>query len=385
MHEADRRRREQRYVRGEIPWPVGLEDWVARAAETLGRNQFDWIEGGAGEEWTLKANRDAFERWRLRPRMLAGNAERDLSVEVLGTRSPAPFLVAPIGGQTVVHPEGELATARAAAATRVPLIVSTAASHPMEDIARVMGDGPRWYQLYWVSDEEVTESFLERAQRSGHEAIVLTVDSPRVGWRDRDLRNAYSPFLEGDGIAQYTSDPVFRSRLAVPPEEDPAAAGAAVTEMFPNFRVTWSQLSWLRERTSLPLLVKGILTAEDARMARDAGIDGVVVSNHGARQLDGEVAALDALPEVRAALGDEATVLMDSGVRRGVDVVKALALGADAVLIGRPYLYGLAIGGESGVARVLNGLVAEVDFTLGLIGARDAASVSRSFVAQAPG
>jgi lactate 2-monooxygenase len=363
---------------------VGAQEWRAVAAEVLPRSHFDWIEGGAGEEWTLEANREAFKRWRLRPRMLAGNSDGDSSVTVLGTRSPAPFLLAPIGGQTVVHPEGELASARAAAAQGLPMVVSTAASHPVEDIAGALGDVPHWYQLYWVSDREVTNSFLRRALGAGCEAIVLTIDSPRLGWRDRDLRNRYNPHLEGHGIGQYTSDPVFRSRLARSPEEDRRAAGAAMVKMFPNAVLTWEHLSWLREQTPVPLLVKGVLTAEDARRAHDAGVDGVVVSNHGARQLDGEVAALDALPEVRAELGSEATVLVDSGIRRGTDVVKALALGANAALVGRPYLYGLAVGGEAGVAEVLRVLAEEVDLALGLVGARGAGRVDRSFVTEAP-
>jgi lactate 2-monooxygenase len=384
MPAEERRRREALYRHGGAAWPVGAQAWRAAAAEVLARNHFDWIEGGAGEEWTLEANREAFKRWRLRPRMLAGNSSRDLGVDVLGTRCPAPFMLAPIGGQTVVHPEGELATARAAAAAEIPMVVSTAASHRVEDVAGALGDAPRWYQLYWVSDQDVTQSFLRRAVSVGCEAIVLTIDSPRLGWRDRDLRNAYNPHLEGHGIGQYTSDPVFRSRLARPPEEDERAAGAAMVKMFPNASLTWNHLAWLREQTRLPLLVKGVLTAEDARLARDTGMDGGIVSNHGARQLDGEVAALDALPEVRDELGPDATILVDSGIRRGTDIVKALALGADAVLVGRPYLYGLAVGGDAGVAQVLRALAEEVDLALGLVGAHGATSVDRSFVTEAP-
>jgi lactate 2-monooxygenase len=383
LYESERRMQDERYAAGDATWPVSTDEWEARAQETLGRNEFDWVAGGAGEEWTIKANREAFERWRLRPRMLSGNEKRELAIHVLGTESPLPLLLAPIGGQTVVHPDGEVATARAAASTNVPMIVSQAASYSMEDIAQAARDLSRWYQLYWVSDEEVTESLLERAVASGHEAIVLTVDTPMVGWHDRGLRNRYVPFLEGKGIGQYVSDPVFRSRLRVPPEEDIAAAGKAVVDMFPNFRVTWDQLSWLRERTSLPLLVKGVLSADDALRARDAGIDGVIVSNHGGRQLDGEVAALDALVEVRAALGADAVVLVDSGVRRGPDVIKALALGADAVLVGRPYLYGLAVAGRAGVERVLETLHGEIDSALALVGGSSVQDVDRSFVTAA--
>jgi len=361
-------------------WPVGAAEWEARAAEVMDRGPFEWIAGGAGEEWTLRATREAFHKWQLRPRMLTGNLERELSVEVLGTTSPAPFLLAPIGGQTLAHPDGELAVARAAVQTGIPMLVSTAASHSMEDIARVLGSHAGWFQLYWVSDKEVTESFVDRATACGYRAIVLTVDTPMVGWRDRDLRNAYVPFLKGEGIRQYTSDPVFRSRLTLTPEEDPVAAGEAVVKMFPNLSLTWKELAWLRERVRLPLLIKGLLTAEDARRARDAGADGVIVSNHGGRQLDGAIASLDALPEVRRALGDDATVLMDSGIRRGSDVIKALALGADAVLLGRPFMYGLAVAGQEGVEHVLNSLTAEIDVALSLVGAASAGGLDPSFV-----
>ncbi|MBA3585655.1 MAG: alpha-hydroxy-acid oxidizing protein [Gemmatimonadetes bacterium] len=353
----------------------------------MGSQPFDWIAGGAGEEWTLRANREAFHRWSLRPRILTGNAERDLSIDILGAHVPGPWLLAPIGAQTLAHPDGELAVARAAAAAGVPLIVSQAASFSMEEIAAACGEGSRWYQLYWVNDREVVESLVDRAISSGYRAIVLTVDTPVVGLRDRDERNAYSPFRMGHGIGQYTSDPVFRRGLGMVTEESPRAAADAVARMFPNLSLTWKDISWLRSRTDLPLLIKGILTAEDARRSRDAGFDGIVVSNHGGRQLDGVAASLDALPEVRNALGDDAVVLMDSGIRRGTDVVKALALGADAVLLGRPYIYGLAVGGQAGVEHVLRTMMAEIDHALALVGARSTREVDRTYISpgQGPG
>ncbi len=381
MPDLERRATEELFERGERAWPVGARDWEDAARAVLAEPSFDWLSGGAGEEWTLAANRAAFERRRLRPRVLAGTGNRTLAVELLGTTSPAPFLLAPIGGQTVAHPQGEIATAQAAGEAGVPMVVSTAASNSMEDIAVALGSTPGWYQLYWVSDDDVAASLARRAEQSGYRALVLTVDTPMVGWRDRDLRNAYIPFLRDEGVRQYTTDPVFRSRLAAAPEDDPQAAGAAMMAMFPNHDLTWDRLSWLREQTSLPILLKGILTAEDAFRAAAAGMDGVIVSNHGGRQLDGAVAALDALPEVRDALGPEAMVLMDSGIRRGTDVVKALALGADAVLLGRPYLYGLAVGGRAGVAQVLRTLIAEIDSALALVGARSPADLDSSFVA----
>jgi lactate 2-monooxygenase len=277
---------------------------------------------------------------------VTGNVERDIAVEVLGTRSPAPFLLAPIGVLSIAHDDGELAVARAAAATGVPMVLSSAASYSLEEVAEQMGQAPRWFQLYWVNDREVVLSLVSRAAESGFAALVVTLDTLTLGWRDRDLRKPYLPFVTGEGCAQFFSDPVFRSRLERPPEEDVVSAAVKMLATFPNLGLTWDDLGWLRTQTELPLLVKGVLTGEDALRARDCGVDGIVVSNHGGRQVDGAVASLDALVEIRAALGAEATVLMDGGVRRGADVLKALALGADAVLLGRPYAYGLAVGGQ---------------------------------------
>ncbi|MGZ8740479.1 MAG: alpha-hydroxy-acid oxidizing protein, partial [Gaiellaceae bacterium] len=314
-------------------------------------------------------------------RLLTGNSERDLSVDVLGTPSPFPFFLAPIGVLSIAHPDGELAAARAAAALRVPFILSSAASHSIEEIADAMGDAPRWFQLYWVSDREVVESLVHRAEASGYSAIVVTLDTLTLGWRPRDLRNAYLPFRQGEGIAQFTSDPVFLSRLSVPPEEDPLVAAGTMLAMFANLALRWEDFAWLRELTTLPLLAKGVLTADDARRAIDSGVDGIVVSNHGGRQVDGAVASLDALLEVRSALGPDAPVLMDGGIRGGSDVLKALALGANAVLLGRPYVYGLAVGGQPGVEAVLQQLAAETDLTLALIGGTVARELDQAWIA----
>jgi lactate 2-monooxygenase len=369
------------YISGESPWPVGADEWETRAAEKLDSGPFGYIAGGAGNEATVRANREAFERRRLRPRMLAGNSVRDLSVEVLGTPSPFPFFLAPVGVLSIAHADGELAPARAAAALRVPFILSSAASHSIEEIAVAMGDAPRWFQLYWVSDREVVESLVRRAEASGYAAIVVTLDTLTLGWRPRDLRNAYLPFREGEGIAQFTSDPVFRSRLSVPPDEDPLVAAGTMLAMFANLALRWEDLAWLRELTSLPLLAKGVLTAEDAVQAFDAGLDGIVVSNHGGRQVDGAIASLDALVEVRVAVGPDAPVLMDGGIRGGADVLKALALGANAVLLGRPYVYGLAVGGQPGVEAVLRQLAAETDLNLALMGGTVARELDAAWIA----
>jgi lactate 2-monooxygenase len=369
------------YIAGESAWPIAPEEWETRAAEMLEPGPFDYIAGGAGSESTIRANLEAFERRRLRPRMLRGNRVRDLSVTLLGTSSPAPFLLAPVGVLSIAHEDGELAVARASAATEVPLILSSAASHSIEEVADAMGDAARWFQLYWVNDREVAASLVGRAEASGYGAVVVTVDTPMLGWRERDLRKAYLPFLSGEGCAQFFTDPVFRSRLERPPEEDTVAAAAAMLATFPNLDLTWDDLDWLRGQTELPLLVKGVLAGEDGVLAFEHGADGVVVSNHGGRQVDGSVATLDALVEVRAAVGADAVVLMDGGIRRGADVLKALALGADAVLLGRPYAYGLAVGGQEGVEAVIRHLIADTDLTLALLGAESSASLDESWIA----
>ena len=367
------------YLAGGGDWPVSAEGWEARAREALEQGPFDYVAGGAGSEATMRANLEAFERRRMRPRMLAGTTERDLAVEVLGLRSPVPFLLAPVGVLSILHPDAELAVARASAATGVPMILSSAASTPLEAVAEV--GPPRWFQLYWWGDDELAESLVRRAETAGYGAIVLTVDTLNLGWRDRDLANGYLPFLQGQGLAQFFSDPLFRERLEQAPEDDVAAASLQALVTFPNLALTWADLARLREWTSLPVLVKGILRGDDARRALEHGVDGIVVSNHGGRQVDGAVAALDALAEVREAVGADAVVLMDSGIRRGSDVVKALALGADAVLVGRPYAYGLAAGGQAGVEAVVRQLAGELDLTMALSGARSVADVDRSFVA----
>ncbi len=368
----------QIYLARGTEWPVGAAAWEARAKETLEQGPFDYVAGGAGAEETMRANLEAFRRRPLRPRMLAGTTERDTSVEVLGLRSPAPFLLAPIGVLSIVHPDAELAVARAAKATGVPLVLSSAASTSLEHVAAV--EPPRWFQLYWWGDPELAESLVRRAEGAGYDAIVLTLDTLTLGWRPRDLSNGYLPFLDGEGLAQFFADSTFLERLDTPPSEDRATASLMALAAFPNLGLTWDDLARLREWTSLPLVVKGILRADDARVALEHGVDGIVVSNHGGRQVDGAVAALDALVEVREAVGPDPVVLMDSGIRTGADVAKAVALGADAVLLGRPYVYGLAVGGQEGVETVIRQLAAEVDLTMALAGARSVAELGASFV-----
>jgi lactate 2-monooxygenase len=354
---------------GETPTiPVAVAELERRAVEAMESRAANYVGAGAGSEDTIRANAEAFRRRRIVPRMLRDVAERDLSTTILGTAMPAPLMLAPIGVQKVVHDEGELATARAAAALGTPMIASTASHFSLEEIAAAAGDGPRWFQLYWPNDPRLARSFVERAERAGYGAIVLTVDTFVPGWKARDLQQAWLPFLNGMGLANYFEDPVFREGLEKTPEEDQGAATGHFLGIQANPSLTWDDLSSLREMTSLPILVKGIQHADDAREAARRGLDGIVVSNHGGRQVDGAIASLDALPAIADAVGDQLTVLFDSGVRGGADVLKALALGADAVCLGRPYIWGLALEGQAGVETVLKMVLAELDLTMALCG-----------------
>jgi lactate 2-monooxygenase len=376
--------------------PVELE---RRAQDAMSREGFAYIAGGAGLESTMAANRAGFERWRIVPRFLADVSERDTSVELFGRRLPAPFLLAPIGVLEMAHRDADVGAARAAAEAGVPFVISSQASTPMEQIAAAMGDAPRWYQLYFSSSNELARSFVERAEACGCEAIVLTLDTTMLGWRLRDLDLAFLPFILGKGIAQYVSDPEFRRQLegaepapagrpnlaairslyrlarAYPGSTwrnllspEPRAAARLFMDLFPRPSLGWDDVAFLREATRLPLLLKGVLHPDDARRALDHGVDGIVVSNHGGRQVDGALASIDALPAVVEAVDGRIPVLLDSGVRGGADVFKALALGARAVLIGRPYCYGLAIAGSAGVLDVIQNFRADFDLTLGLSG-----------------
>ena len=354
-----------------------------RAAEVLGAEELGYIVPSAGSGRTARANVAAFERWRIVPRMLRDHAVRDHATTILGTRMPAPVLFCPVGVQQLAHPDGELATARAAQALGLTFVHSTQATRSIEEVAEANGDGSRWYQLYWPTDDELCISFLERAKAAGYTHLVITLDTTMLGWRPADLDRGYLPFLQSVGLANYTSDPVFTRRLEKSPEEDPAAAGIAFAGVFPNPGLSWDQLPFIREHWDGPIILKGIQSVEDARLAVEHGIEGIVVSNHGGRQVDGAVASLDVLPLIAEAVGDQLTILFDSGIRTGSDIVKAIALGADAVCIGRPYLYGLALGGQAGVEHVMKSLLAEMDLTVGNSGYSSVHELTRSSLMRA--
>ena len=398
-----------------VPADPGRLEEAAR--EQMSPEAFAYVAGGAGKENTVHENRAAFARRRIVPRMLRDVSERDTSVELFGRKLPAPILLAPIGVLEMAHKRADVASSRAAAAEGVPFIFSNQASRPMEECAAAMGPpegAPRWFQLYWSTSDALVESFVRRAERCGCEAIIVTLDTTMLGWRTRDLDLAYLPFLRGKGIAQYTSDPVFRQSLTEPAPPagetkinlstlkalveqarnypgnpiknlvsgEPLAAVRKFIATYSRPSLTWENLAFLRERTELPIVLKGILHPDDARKAVEHGMNGVIVSNHGGRQVDGATATLDALPGVVEAVDGNIPVLFDSGVRGGADVFKALALGARAVCLGRPYVYGLALAGEEGVRNVIRNLIADFDLTMGLAGCRSVSEIQGTNLAR---
>jgi isopentenyl diphosphate isomerase/L-lactate dehydrogenase-like FMN-dependent dehydrogenase len=358
-------------------FPVSYPELEAAARGALDasddRALFDYVAGGSGDEFTQNANQTAFQRWGIVPRMLSGAAERDLTVELFGRTYPTPLFMAPIGVLGSMHEGGDLEAARAAAATGVPAVLSTLMQEPLESVAAELGETPGFFQLYTPNDRELAESFVRRAEAAGYAGIVVTLDTWTLGWRPRDLGHATFPQLRGQCLANYFTDPVFRSRLPKTPEEDPEGATFAWAMAFGNPGLSWDDLAWLRGLTDLPLLLKGICHPDDVRRARDGGVDGIYCSNHGGRQAS-SAPALSFLPGVVDA-AEGLPVLFDSGVRNGADVVKALALGATAVGIGRPYGWGIALGGAAGAAHVLQCLLAEADLTMALNGYRSIADL----------
>jgi lactate 2-monooxygenase len=348
--------------------PMVFAELETRAERVLPPSVWSYVAGGAGDERTQRANCTAFEGWGLIPRMFVGAAKRDLSVELFGMTLPSPLFMAPIGviGLCAQDGHGDLATARAAAATGVPMVASTLTVDPMEDVAAAFGDTPGFFQLYTPTDRELAASLVQRAEAAGFKGIVVTLDTWVTGWRPRDLSVSNFPQLRGHCLANYTSDPVFRAGLQRPPEEDRQAATLRWVQVFGN-PLTWDDLPWLRSLTDLPLLVKGICHPDDARRARDGGVDGIYCSNHGGRQANGGLPAIDCLPGVVEAAGG-LPVLFDSGIRSGADIIKALALGATAVGVGRPYAYGLALAGVDGIVHVLRTMLAEADLIMAVDG-----------------
>jgi lactate 2-monooxygenase len=348
--------------------PMVFAELEAKAEKALPPSIWSYVAGGAGDERTQRANAEVFQQWGLMPRMFVGAAQRDLSVDLFGLNLPSPLFMAPIGVIALCAQDGhgDLATARAAARTGVPMVMSTLTEDPLEDVAAEFGDTPGFFQLYTPTDRDLAASLVHRAEAAGFKGIVVTLDTWVTGWRPRDLGTSNFPQLRGKCLANYTSDPVFRASLAQTPEENPQGAVLKWISVFGN-PLTWDDLPWLRSLTKLPLLVKGICHPDDARRAKDGGVDGIYCSNHGGRQANGGLPALACLPGVVEA-ADGLPVLFDSGVRSGADVVKALALGATAVGVGRPYAYGLALDGVDGVVHVLRSLLAEADLTMAVDG-----------------
>jgi len=373
--------------------PIKLE----KAAEIkMSAKAGGYIIGGAGTDDTVKENRSSFSKYRILPRMLKDVSQRDTSTSLFGMTIPSPILTCPIGVLELVHEDADKAVARATAELGIPMIMSNQASYSMEDITAEMGDSSRWFQLYWSKSNELVKSLVTRAKASGCSAIVVTLDTTMLGWRTQDLDLMHLPFLGGKGIAQYTSDPVFndivtntdwsKEGLQVPGvDQDIFNAVQAFTGIYSRPSITWEDLSFLRSVTDLPILLKGILHPEDGALAVKYGVDGIIVSNHGGRQVDGAIAAIDALPLVVDAVrnvGSEMPVLMDSGIRTGADIFKALALGAKAVCVGLPYSYSLALAGEQGVKEVLANLMAEFEFTMALSGCKNVASIGSHCLVQ---
>jgi lactate 2-monooxygenase len=352
------------------PLPMTYAELAARAEAALEPYVYSYVSGGAGNEFTQSHNVSAFDRYGLKPRMLAGADERDLSIELFGHKLATPLLLAPVGviGLCSQDGHGDIATAQASARVGVPMIASTLTVDPMEDVGPHTGDTPTFFQLYTPRDRDLAASFVHRAEQAGYEAIIVTLDTQILGWRPRDLGLGSFPQLQGKCLANYFSDPIFCDKLEKSPQEDPRTAAIAWALGFADPGLSWDDLAWLRSLTKLPLILKGICMPEDARRAIDGGVDGIYCSNHGGRQANGGVAAIDMLAGVVEAADGQVPVIFDSGVRAGEHIVKALALGATAVGVGRPYAWGLALNGVEGIVHVLRSLLAETDLLMAVDG-----------------
>jgi lactate 2-monooxygenase len=372
-------------VRGEAGTaiPVDAERLREAARAAIPAHAFTYADSSAGAGATTAANRRALDHWAIVPRMLRNVAVRDTGLTLFGRAFASPLFVGPIGGLELADGHADLAVARACAAEGVPMILSCQASYPMEQVARELGDTPRWFQLYWSKSDALVESLVRRAEACGCEAIVVTVDTPLLGWRTGDLDLGFLPFLRGQGLAQYVSDPVFRAMLDRPPEQDMQAALRHFLSIYSNPALSWEKLAFLRGVTKLPILLKGILHPQDAEIAAAHGVDGIIVSNHGGRQVDGAIGAADALPAIVRALDGAMPILFDSGIRGGADIVKVLALGAQAALLARPVFYALAVAGEQGVAELLRNMRAELDLTLALAGVTRLSEIDAGLIVRA--
>ncbi|RCI17200.1 hypothetical protein L249_2382 [Ophiocordyceps polyrhachis-furcata BCC 54312] len=351
------------------------------ARKSMTERGFNYIRGSAGEGATMSANRLAFRQWKLVPRVLRPTTPRNLSVTLFGRTYDTPVIMAPIGVQAIYHPDKEIGTAEACAALHVPFTLSTAATTSIEDLHKAVPDGSKWFQLYWPESDDITASILKRAWDNKFEVLVVTLDTWTLGWRPRDIDTANNPFSVGIGDAVGFQDPVFRSKLNSTPEDDVISASQNwVAEAFPGRSHSWADLELLRKHWKGPIVLKGVLSAEDAKLAAEYKMDGIIVSTHGGRQLDGAVGSLDALPDVVEAVGDKITVMLDSGIRTGTDIIKALSLGAKAVLVGRPVVYGLGIDGAAGAHGVLAGILADLDLSMGFTGVKNVSELGRTTV-----
>ncbi|MGM9944917.1 MAG: alpha-hydroxy acid oxidase [Lysinibacillus sp.] len=359
-------------INGDKPFPICFDDLEKAVADKIPAGPYGYVRSGAGGEESLRNNRNAFAKYSIVPRFLTDVSNPDTSIELFGKKHPTPFLFAPVGMNKMAHEDGELAVVRAAEKLEMPYIQSTVSSYGLEEVAAVAPNHTKWFQLYWSTNEEIAYSMAARAEAAGFEAIVLTVDTVMLGWREEDVRNQFSPLKLGFARGNYVNDPVFTASL----KDD--SFEAYVEGMLANIfhpTLNWDNVRELKRRVNVPVLIKGILHPEDARLALEAGVDGIIVSNHGGRQLDGVIGSLDALPSIVEVAGGRVPVLLDGGVYRGIDALKALALGATAVCIGRPFVYGLAYAGEHGVYQVMQNLYSEFKVSMGLAGQRTIAGL----------
>lgn len=357
--------------------PQSVDEWRERARITLTKDAWDYLEGGAGEEDTVHENRSAFKKWRIRPRYLRDVSKRTMEAEFLGQNRESPFILAPIGVQSILHKDGEIASARAAAKMNMPFTLSTVSSITMEEIVKKSPEGEKWLQLYPSKDKNIIRSFIKRAEKAGYRAIVVTADTTMLGWRERDLNNAYLPFLRGEGLANFFSDPVFRRRLEKPPEEDLIKAIMEFISVYVNPFFSWEDFKEICSTTEIPVILKGITHREDVELAFKSGARAVVISNHGGRQVDGAISSLDALEEVTESGDLKGEILFDSGFRHAADALKAIALGASGILIGRPYAYALSVAGQEGIELYLEQVMAEMDLEMGLSGIKNLKELNR--------